>query len=216
MLKVKRMKKVLFYAIVAMVLPVSCNSQAEQKTADAESEYANDAIAAIMERRSVRQYSDTPVSHDTLALIVQCGINAPSGMNQQPWEVRVVEDASFISETTELFKEANPEMVSKDANFKNMYRNAPNIIVVATPEGKGALDAGLLGENMAIAAKSLGLGTCFLGGPVGFLYTEAGKPYLEKLDLPEGYTISYILAIGYPEESPEAKPRDEGKVKYIK
>ena len=210
------MKKVLFYAIVAMVLPVSCNSQAEQKTADAESEYANDAIAAIMERRSVRQYSDTPVSHDTLALIVQCGINAPSGMNQQPWEVRVVEDASFISETTELFKEANPEMVSKDANFKNMYRNAPNIIVVATPEGKGALDAGLLGENMAIAAKSLGLGTCFLGGPVGFLYTEAGKPYLEKLDLPEGYTISYILAIGYPEESPEAKPRDEGKVKYIK
>ena len=210
------MKKVLFYAIVAMVLPVSCNSQAEQKTADAESEYANDAIAAIMERRSIRQYSDTPVSHDTLALIVQCGINAPSGMNQQPWEVRVVEDASFISETTELFKEANPEMVSKDANFKNMYRNAPNIIVVATPEGKGALDAGLLGENMAIAAKSLGLGTCFLGGPVGFLYTEAGKPYLEKLDLPEGYTISYILAIGYPEESPEAKPRDEGKVKYIK
>ena len=209
------MKKVLFYAIVAMVLPVSCNSQAEQKTADAESEYANDAIAAIMERRSVRQYSDTPVSHDTLALIVQCGINAPSGMNQQPWEVRVVEDESFISETTELFKEANPEMVSKDANFKNMYRNAPNIIVVATPEGKGALDAGLLGENMAIAAKSLGLGTCFLGGPVGFLYTEAGKPYLEKLDLPEGYTISYILAIGYPEESPEAKPRDEGKVKYI-
>ena len=209
------MKKVLFYAIVAMVLPVSCNSQAEQKTADAESEYANDAIAAIMERRSIRQYSDTPVSHDTLALIVQCGINAPSGMNQQPWEVRVVEDASFISETTELFKEANPEMVSKDANFKNMYRNAPNIIVVATPEGKGALDAGLLGENMAIAAKSLGLGTCFLGGPVGFLYTEAGKPYLEKLDLPEGYTISYILAIGYPEESPEAKPRDEGKVKYI-
>lgn len=209
------MKKVLFYAIVAMVLPVSCNSQAEQKTADAESEYANDAIAAIMERRSVRQYSDTPVSHDTLALIVQCGINAPSGMNQQPWEVRVVEDASFITETTELFKEANPEMVSKDANFKNMYRNAPNIIVVATPEGKGALDAGLLGENMAIAAKSLGLGTCFLGGPVGFLYTEAGKPYLEKLDLPEGYTISYILAIGYPEESPEAKPRDEGKVKYI-
>ena len=205
----------MFYAIVAMVLPVSCNSQAEQKTADAESEYANDAIAAIMERRSIRQYSDTPVSHDTLALIVQCGINAPSGMNQQPWEVRVVEDASFISETTELFKEANPEMVSKDANFKNMYRNAPNIIVVATPEGKGALDAGLLGENMAIAAKSLGLGTCFLGGPVGFLYTEAGKPYLEKLDLPEGYTISYILAIGYPEESPEAKPRDEGKVKYI-
>lgn len=209
------MKKVLFYAIVAMILPVSCNCQSEQK-AEGNSEYANDAIAAIMERRSIRQYADTPVPHDTLELIVTCGINAPSGMNGQPWEVRVVEDAAFISETTEAFRAAaDPEMLAHMGEFKTMYRNAPSIIVVATPEGKGALDAGLLGENMAIAAQSLGLGTCFLGGPVGFFYTEAGAPYLEKLDLPDGYAISYILAVGYPEESPEAKPRDATKVKYI-
>ena len=97
-----------------------------------------------------------------------------------------------------------------------MYRNAPNIIVVATPKGAGQLDAGLLGENMMLAAQSLGLGTCCLGGPVRFLQTsEACKPYLAQLNLPDGYEICYILAVGYPDETPEAKPRDESKVEYI-
>ena len=45
---------------------------------------------------------------------------------------------------------------------------------------------------------------------------DACKPYLDKLQLPEGYSICYILAVGYPDESPEAKPRDMGKLQFIK
>ncbi len=178
---------------------------------------SNEVIETIMSRRSVRKYLDKQVEHEKLALIAKCGINAPSGMNQQPWAVRVVENQDFIKGTTEIFKKENPEQVKRDANFKNMYRNAPNIIVVATPEGGGQLDAGLLGENMMLAAKSLGLGTCCLGGPVRFLQgSEACKPYLAQLNLPAGYEICYILAVGYPDETPEAKPRDESKVEFIK
>ncbi len=177
----------------------------------------NAVIQTIMARRSVRQYLDKPVEHEKLALIAKCGINAPSGMNRQPWAVRVVENADFIKGTTDIFRKENPEQVKRDAHFKNMYRNAPNIIVVATPKGSGQLDAGLLGENMMLAAQSLGLGTCCLGGPVRFLQTsEACKPYLAQLNLPNGYEICYILAVGYPDETPEAKPRDESKVEYIR
>ncbi len=177
----------------------------------------NAVIQTIMARRSVRQYLDKPVEHEKLALIAKCGINAPSGMNRQPWAVRVVENADFIKGTTDIFRKENPEQVKRDAHFKNMYRNAPNIIVVATPKGSGQLDAGLLGENMMLAAQSLGLGTCCLGGPVRFLQTsEACKPYLAQLNLPDGYEICYILAVGYPDETPEAKPRDESKVEYIR
>ena len=177
----------------------------------------NEVIQTIMSRRSIRKYLDKPVEHEKLALIAKCGINAPSGMNQQPWAVRVVENQDFIKGTTEIFKKENPEQVKRDANFKNMYRNAPNIIVVATPKDRGQLDAGLMGENMMLAAKSLGLGTCCLGGPVRFLQSsEACKPYLAKLNLPDGYEICYILAVGYPDEAPEAKPRDESKVEFIK
>lgn len=198
-----------------------CSGKSENKCGKQEvascCQMSNEVVETIMSRRSIRKYQDKPVEHEKLALIAKCGINAPSGMNMQPWVVRVVENQDFITGTTEIFKKENPEQVKRDANFKNMYRNAPNIIVVATPKDEGLLDAGLMGENMMLAAKSLGLGTCCLGSPVRFLQnSEACKPYLAKLNLPEGYEICYILAVGYPDEAPEAKPRDESKIEFIK
>ena len=177
----------------------------------------NPVISAIMARRSVRKYLDTPVEHEKLETIVRCGINAPSGMNAQPWAVRVIENQKLIADVTEVFKAKNPNMVNRDPNFKNMFRNAPNIICICTPaKGGGELDAGLLGENMILAAQSMGLGTCCLGGPVRFINTEPeAKFFLDSLEIPEGYQLNYIIAIGYPDEQPEAKPRDASKVKYI-
>ena len=178
----------------------------------------NPVLSNIMARRSIRKYLDKPVEHEKLEVIVKCGINAPSGMNRQPWIVRVVEDQKLIADVTEVFKQENPEQVARDKDFKNMFRNAPNLICVCTPaNGGGELDAGLLGENMMLAAQSMGLGTCCLGGPVRFLLSnEKCKFFLDRLDIPADYKLNYILAIGYPDEQPDAKPRDASKVKYIK
>ena len=177
----------------------------------------NPVLSTIMARRSVRKYLDKPVEHEKLEVIVRAGINAPSGMNRQPWIVRVVEDQKLIADVTAVYKKANAEQVKRDKDFKNMFRNAPNIICVCTPVNGGDLDAGLLGENMMLAAQSMGLGTCCLGGPVRWLSANAeAKFFIDRLDIPEGYKLNYILAIGYPDEQPDAKPRDEGKVKYIK
>lgn len=205
------MKKLIsFMLLAAALLPQSASAQdccAAQ----------NEVVKTIMARRSIRKYLDKPVEHAKLETIAKCGINAPNGMNSQKWAVRVVESSEWIKGCTELFVKANPEQAKRDPNFKNMFRNAPNVIVILTPEGKPTTDAGLMGENMILAAQSMGLGTCCLGGPVRFLQTSAeAKPYLEQLDIPEGYGISYIIAIGYPDEQPEAKPRDVSKIKYIK
>ena len=177
----------------------------------------NPVLSNMMARRSIRKYLDKPVEHEKLEVIVRAGINAPSGMNRQPWIIRVVEDQKLIADVTEVYKRNNPEQVKRDKDFKNMFRNAPNLICVCTPAEGGALDAGLLGENMMLAAQSMGLGTCCLGGPVRFLNSNAeAKFFLDRLDIPEGYKLNYILAIGYPDEQPDAKPRDASKVKYIK
>lgn len=177
----------------------------------------NDVVKTIMARRSVRKYLNKQVPHELLEVIARCGVNAPNGMNKQPWAVRVVESKEWIEGVTAEFVKKNPEMAVRDANFKNMFRNAPNVIVIATPKGEGTLDAGLMGGNMVIAAQSLGLGTCCLGGPVQFVKNdEAAKPYLDQLDLPEGYEIAYMIGVGYPDEQPEAKPRDMTKIKYVK
>ncbi len=178
----------------------------------------NPVLSQIMARRSVRKYLDKPVEHEKLEVVVKAGINAPSGMNRQPWLVRVVEDQKLIADVTEVYKQANAEQVKRDANFKNMFRNAPNLICVCTPaNGGGELDAGLLGENIMLAAQSMGLGTCCLGGPVRFLLSnDKARFFLDRLDIPSDYKLNYIIAIGYPDEQPDAKPRDASKVKYIK
>ena len=178
----------------------------------------NPVLSNMMARRSIRKYLDKTVEHEKLEVVVKCGINAPSGMNRQPWIVRVVEDQKLIADVTEVYKQENADQVARDKNFKNMFRNAPNLICVCTPiNGGGELDAGLLGENMMLAAQSMGLGTCCLGGPVRFLLSnEKCKFFLDRLDIPADYKLNYILAIGYPDEQPDAKPRDASKVKYIK
>lgn len=177
----------------------------------------NEVISTIMQRRSVRKYQARPVEHAKLELIAQCGINAPNGMNRQPWEVRIVESEEWINGVTAEFVKKNGEAAQRDPNFKNMFRNAPNLIVIATPANQGLIEAGLMGENMILAAQSLGLGTCCLGGPVQFVKNDASaRPYLQKLEIPDGYEIAYMIAVGYPDEQPEAKPRDFSKVKFIK
>ena len=158
-----------------------------------------------MARRSVRKYLDKSVEHEKLDVIVKCGINAPSGMNRQPWIVRVVEDQKLIAEVNQ-------------AAGRSLFYDAPALICVCTPEnGGGALDAGLLGENKKLAAQSLVLCTCCLQGPVRFLLSnEKCKFFLDRLDIPSDYKLKYILSIGYPNDQPNAKPRDASKVKYIK
>ena len=164
----------------------------------------NPVLSNIMERRSIRKYLDKLVEHEKLEMVVKCGINAPSGMNAQPWAVRVVEDQKLIADVNE-------------AANRSLFYGAPALICVCTPTNGGDLDAGLLGENMMLAAQSLGLGTCCLGGPVRFLVSnEKCKFFLDRLDIPTDYRLNYILAIGYPDEQPGAKPRDASKVKFIK
>ena len=165
----------------------------------------NPVLTNMMARRSIRKYLEKPVEHAKLEAVVTCGINAPSGMNRQPWIVRVVEDQKLIADVNE-------------AAGRSQFYGAPALICVCTPaNGGGELDAGLLGENMMLAAQSLGLGTCCLGGPVRFLLSnEKCKFFLDRLDIPADYKLNYILAIGYPDEQPAAKPRDASKVKYIK
>ena len=164
----------------------------------------NPVLSNIMERRSIRKYLDKLVEHEKLEMVVKCGINAPSGMNAQPWAVRVVEDQKLIADVNE-------------AANRSLFYGAPALICVCTPTNGGDLDAGLLGENMMLAAQSLGLGTCCLGGPVRFLVSnEKCKFFLDRIDIPTDYRLNYILSIGYPDEQPEAKPRDASKVKFIK
>ena len=177
-------------------------------------------IDAIMARRSIRQYKETPVPRELLQKIAECGVNAPNAMNKQEWEVRILDDANYMNEVTELMKQEMPQFVNSDApGFRNAFRNAMALIAVACPDdemGMTLINVGLMGENMCLAAQELGLGTCIMAAPSIFMNSSASaKPYLDKLGFTPGYKLRYFLAVGYPDEAPNAKPRDLGKIKFV-
>lgn len=173
-------------------------------------------IETIMTRRSVRAYRPEAVEREAMQCIAECGINAPSGMNSQPWAVRIVDSKEYIDALTALYVAARPEAAA-DPSFSNMFRNAPTVAFIASPaDGSGEFDCGLLAENMMLAAWSMGIGSCCLGSPVGFMLSSPeAAPYIERLHLPDGYRLLYAIGFGYPAEEPQAKERDAGKVRFV-
>lgn len=78
------------------------------------------------------------------------------------------------------------------------------------------VDCGLLGENIILSAWSKGIGSCCLGSSARWIKdSPSAKPYLDKMGFSEGYELLYCIALGYPDETPEAKPRTMDKIKYM-
>ncbi len=209
------MKK--FFVMAAMLcLLSSCYNDAPQQTAPAQSS----TISDIMARRSIRAYKDTPVEKEKMDQIALCGINAANGMNAQNWAVRLTSSPEFINGITALYvedmkKDPRGAQMVQEPGFKNMFRNAPTVAFIATKNGESLIDCGLLAGNMLLAAQSMGIGSVCLGGPVGFLNGPLATDYLARLDIPDGYKIVLAIGFGYPDESPEAKPRDASKIRWV-
>ena len=177
-------------------------------------------IEAIEARRSVRAYKDVPVEHEKLELLAKCGVLAPSAMNKQEWEVRIVENEEWIDDATEAYLKSvegtDKAKYMLTPNFKNIFRNAPVVIFVGAPDGLfSGENVGCLAQNIMLAATELGVGTCFLGSVQMMFAEPAMEEYLQSLGFSEGYKLRYALAVGYPDETPETPERDLSKIKFV-
>jgi len=196
-------------AFAFMMAAVSCvqNNQQESEMID------NQVIETIMNRRSIRKYKPEAVARKTMDTILECGINAPSGMNKQSWEVRVVDDPIVMEQIKDAMVVGNPD-VDPDM-VRGCFRDAPTMVFIAndTSYDCSPIDCGLLSENIMLSAWSLGVGSVCLGSPVRFIVNSQSA--LDILDFSEGYELIICIGLGYADESPEAKPRDPSKVKFI-
>lgn len=199
--------------ILAGTILLSCISCGNNRSEETVMKEGNPVIENIMARRSIRKYKAEPVSRATMDTILMCGINAPNGMNRQSWEVRVVDKPEVMAEIKKYMKAANPDV--KPEMIDGCFRGAPTMVFVANDPAYdfSAIDCGLLSENIMLSAWSLGVGSVCLGSPVRFLLNSPEA--MTRLGFSEGYTPIICIGLGYPDESPEAKPRDAGKVKFI-
>ena len=209
------MKKKILAAFALSVLMLSgCAQQTEPSSPAKSTEEV--AKELIMSRRSIRNYKDSAISREVLDEILTCGVNAPNAMNRQMYEIRVLSPALIDSLSSAVVKD-NPKMAERPG-FKNIFVNAPCVICVAydSSSSMSQIDCGLLGENIMLAAWAKGIGSCCLGSSPRMINdSPSAKPYLEKLGFSEGYEFIYCIALGYPNETPDAKPRKMDMIKFV-
>ena len=209
------MKKLLL-GIAAALSMTACNENKQlQQTADIDT--ASVVNDLMMSRRSIRAYKDSVISRETLNEILKYGINAPNGQNLQSYEIRVIDSPVLIDSITQAVVKDNPKIAERDG-FKNIFVNAPCVVCIAcdTQYDMAQIDCGLLGENIILAAWAKGIGSCCLGSSARWILdSPSAKPYLDRMAFSKEYKLLYCIALGYPAETPKAKPRRDDMIKFM-
>jgi nitroreductase len=184
-----------------------------------------DLESAIRERRSVRQYTDKPVSDEVLRELIDAAILAPSARNEQPWLFTVVRDKALLKHLSTEGKAATlAAMLASNAPSAyvetlkdpayDIFYNAPVLIVIASASDGpwAAVNCSLAAQNLMLAARAAGLGTCWIGQAQAFLSSAKGKA---ALGLPNECAPVAAIIMGYPTAFPPAVPRKSAEVHWI-
>ena len=184
----------------------------------------NETIRTILSRRSVRKYKPDPVEKDKLDLILQCALFAPSARNRQPWHFTVVLDRRLLDQISAanraLLLASTDEAMRQRAMEPDFdsFRGSPMAILVSGEESApyALADCANAVENMALAAESLGLSSCYNGSFKLSLESPSGEPLLRLLHIPPGYKPLLALSLGYGNEVlGERSARRPGTITYI-
>lgn len=162
-----------------------------------------DVLEAIKTRRSVRNFTNQPVSDRKIEKLLEAARWAPSAGNIQPWEFIVVRDSEI------------KHGLSQAALDQKFIEQAPVVIVACADPAKSAPRYGSRGinlyclqdtaaatENMLLAAHAIGLGACWVGA---FKEEMARK----VLKIPEPVRPVAIVPVGHVTRTPSVRPRKD-------
>jgi len=162
-------------------------------------------IDTIFSRRSIRHFTADPVDRETLVLLLQAAMSAPTACNSQPWEFIVVTEPEVLGQIRDRFLAAR--------------YNAPAAIVVCGNIGIAnnsvarfhwEQDCSAATENILIAAAGLGLGAVWIG--VHPLPNKI-KSLSEILGIPEHVIPLSMVYVGHPAQAKEPRTQyDEHRV----
>jgi nitroreductase len=155
-----------------------------------------DTFLAIASKRDVRQYTDAPIAAEIGERILDAGRLSGSAVNRQPWEFRVIEDATLRGGIA-------------DAVYAPGNVRTAAFVVAIVGRGKGpvAFDCGRAAQNMMLAAWNEGVGSCPNGMPDRAATADV-------LGLREGEEPAIVLTFGYPER-PRREPESQSAEAWV-
>lgn len=162
-----------------------------------------DVINAILDRRSIRKYLNKPVEFEKITLILKAGINAPSSGNLQDYRFIIITDKDLIRNIAEHCTE------------QYWIAQAPALVLVCSDTERAESYYGLRGkrlysvqnaaaavQNMLLAAHDLDLGACWVG--------SFDEDFInDTLKIPEIVRPQALITLGYPDESPNPKEKED-------
>ncbi|WP_419785087.1 nitroreductase family protein [Pseudodesulfovibrio sp.] len=162
----------------------------------------NPVIQAMLDRRSIRKYTDEPVTDQQLTTILEAGRWAPSGMNYQPWRFLVVKK-----------NDPRTEKLGECTKYTHIVRGAAACIAVLLDkdviysEMKDHQGVGACIQNMLLAIHALGLGAVWLGQIINDQEAALGALALS----PGKYELEAVITLGHPAQkgSSDRKPLSE-------
>ncbi len=175
-----------------------------------------------MERTSLRQFSPTPVSKEHLKLILDATRQAPTGGNMQMYSIINVTD-DLIKEKLSQSCDNQPFIKSGHVlifcNDMHKWDRAFNLFDIDKEEGKdidevnfilSVQDATIAAQNAVVAAESLGIGSCYIGGIASHYHDHK-----ELLNLPDGVFPCCMLVLGYYPDDYTMAPRPRFSEKFM-
>ena len=163
---------------------------------------AKEFVQTIFARRSIRRYTDEPVSEADVKTLLEAAMAAPSASNRKPWQFIVVTERQML----DALAEAHPH--------GKMLFEAPLCIAVcgdlSTFERFWVQDCSAATENVLLAVTALGLGAVWLG-----VYPREDRvaAVRQVLGMPETITPLNLISIGHPAEEKEPRTQyDETRV----
>lgn len=187
----------------------------------------NDVLNTIASRYSCRGFSSQPVSRADLETIAKAGVQAPSSRGNAPWYLAVVTHRELIDQIrdsafaviTRRDKEGYQRIMDRGGD---LFYNAQALIVVASKPTydltPADFDAGLLTENICLAAHSIGLGTCICGFATHAFHvfnSPDGERFAKRLEIPYGYQMTVGILVGHPAKTKEQHPTDISSIRYF-
>lgn len=158
----------------------------------------NPVVDTMLQRKSIRKYTAEQPSFEVIETIVRAGQQAPFAY--QSGSVILSRDIKHNPFSAPLLFTIcvdlhRFELIMEQRGWKTSSNDLFNMVL-------GIQDAALMAENMVIAAESLGLGSCFLGG-----WPFSAKSLQKKYSLPQRVFPLVGLTMGYPAEDPPVRPR---------
>lgn len=148
-----------------------------------------DIFELIHTRRSIRKFTDKPVPDDIIDKIIEAGIWAPSGLNNQPWKFAVIKDSELKTGISALTR------------YSKIVLGA-NVLIAVFLDNSASYDRtkdsqaiGACIQNMLLYIHSSGLGAVWLGEIL-----KNKDKVLKLVEGPEDYELMAVIALGYPAE----------------